>query len=675
MSLAELLAAQAIKRALIVDDVYDAVPTANDIDPGNESWTTFNDDLTPEQRELIRGAYGPAAEKNFGDLIADDAYVAAVWELRGKLGVVVEPVFADYIDDQASDLHFVDLAREKLEAAGLECATSGRNFEDAAQDADLILIDLFFNKGQDEDALVESKERLRHAVARRAASPPLVILMSRSPRLEAKRDEFRDDVGLIDSGFRIIQKSDLDEGDRLERQLARLAENAPDTRSLAQFFTALEDGMNEATARTLRLMRKLRLSDIGQIQQLLLNVEGEPTGSYLVDVFDRVLQHEIEREAGIINSAVALNDFSEAKHPPPFVAGSPDLQELVARLLTQNEERLRLRGSLGGVVTFGDLLTKTDNADLARLQQALLVEMKSDTVLAVMTPVCDLQRDGAPRVLLLVGTVNPLSAGNWSYRDDDRTPAIRLGDELVWIKWNVKHIDTASHEQLTKAFDDGDLVIAARLREAHALELQQKMLSGLGRVGLVAPMPATFPLEVEAYYAGLDGRPVRLDVPALNDGAVCFVGRDKDRNPVPRLVLTEGVCDGLIDALAGLDVEQVAPAARTAFGHVTSSADLRRILTNGMSLKGVTATSWKHIPSETGQTKSIPFMGLLAWNYEIPADPLANKDLNKAGIILLVKDAEQPGSPGLGDAIRSGLVDPEPEADGDGASGTAGPAA
>lgn len=416
--------------------------------------------------------------------------------------------------------------------------------------------------------------------------------------------------------------------------------------------------MKEATARTLRLMRKLRLSDIGQIQQLLLNVEGEPVGSYLVDVFDGVLQHEVERESGIIDSAVILNDFSEAKHPPPFVAGSPDLQELVARLLTQNEERLRLRGSLGGVVTFGDLLTMRENADLARLQQALLVEMKPDTVLAVMTPVCDLQRDGAPRVLLLVGSINPLSAGNWSYRDDDRTPALRLGEELVWIKWNFKHIDTASHEQLTSALDEGDLMIAARLREAHALELQQKMLAGLGRVGLVAAMPATFPLEVEAYYAGVDGRPVRLDVPGVDDGAVCFVGRDKDKNPVPRLVLTEGACDGLIDALAALDVEQVAPSARNAFGHVTSSADLRRILTNGMSLRGVTATGWKHIPSETGQANNAPFMGLLAWNYAITADPLANKDLNKAGIILLVKDAEAPDSPGLGDAIRTGLVQP-----------------
>jgi hypothetical protein len=53
-------------------------------------------------------------------------------------------------------------------------------------------------------------------------------------------------------------------------------------------------------------------------------------------------------------------------------------------------------------------------------------------------------------------------------------------------------------------------------------------------------------------------------------------------------------------------------------------------------------------------------MGLLAWNYTIPDEVIRKSHLNKAGIILLVKDAERPRphAPGLGDAIRSGLVEP-----------------
>lgn len=657
MTLKDLLEAKEIRRALIVDDVCDATPTAGDIDPGNDAWPSFNDDLLPEQRALINEAFPMAAESRFDELVVSDAYVAILWSLRAELGEVTEPLFANYVADQAADQKFIDLARSKLEALGLRCQTIGREFYDAAQDADLILIDLFFNKAQDDAALNESKERLRRALAARIASPPLVILMSRSPRLEDKRDEFRDDVGLIDSAFRIVKKSDLEENERLERQLERLTENVLDSQKLARFFAALDAGMLEATSRTLRLLRKLRLSDIGQIQQLLLNAEGEPTGSYLVDVFDRVLQHEIERQAGIIDSALELNDFAAVNYPPPYVAGSPDLQELVQRLLSQNEERLRLPGAVDALVTFGDVLKAPDDADLEQLRQTLLVDMSPDKVLLVMTPVCDLQRNGAPRILLLVGTCQPLGAREWAYGEDSRTAAIRIDDELCWVKWQLKHIDTVPRAGLDAALEAGDLKIVARLRESHAMEVQQQVLSGLGRVGLVAALPATFSVNVEAYFAAVDEKPRLIDVPELADGAVCFVGRDSDGNQVLRLILTEGGCDGIVDALSLINADQVAEKAHKAFNHVASTPDLRRMLTTGLDLKSANDKSWWHIPSETGAADGIPKMGLLAWNYDIPDHKLEKKDLNKAGIILLVKDAVTEEAPGFGAVVWTGVME------------------
>lgn len=663
MSLTELLAAKGIASAIVVDDVFDAVPTSADIGPTNEAWPNFNDDLTAEHRDQIRAAYPRSADIPFDELIEDDAYVAALWALRDELGAVAEPLFHEYVSDQASDQRFVDLAVGKLTELGLACQTSGRNFGEAAQAADLIVIDLFFNKSQDDSALDESKGRLRQALATRGNNPPLVILMSRSPRLFAKRDEFRDEVGLLDSAFRIIQKSDLETNDKFEIQLERLADNIDDSKKLARFFNALEQGMTAATDRTLKLFRKLSLADVGQIQQLLLNAEGEPAGSYLVDVFDRVLQHEIERETSIINAAIPLNAFSAANYPAPYVSGSPDLQELVARLLAQNNERLRLPGAQDARVTFGDVIMTAQTADSARLRATVPVDIEANTAMLVLTPACDLQRDGAPRILLLVGKVEEIGASSWTYGEDARTAAVRLGAELRWIKWNLKHIDTVSHTQLAKAFEDGDLVVSARLREAHALELQQRLLSGLGRVGLVAPMPATFPVDAEIYYAGTDGVPVRLEVPALAEGAVCFVGRDDKRAPVVRLMLTEPTCDGVTEALAALPDNQVAESARKALAHIKSSPDLRRMLTKGLNLKGARADAWIHIPSETGAAEGVPKMGLLAWNYAFPATTALGKgDLNKAGVIILIKDRQQPGAPGLEDVIRTGLVTAEHDA-------------
>lgn len=658
MSLVDLLAERGILTALIVDDVYDAVPTAADIDPGNDAWSNFNDDLTSEQRARIVEAYPAAASMRFDECVADDKYVAAIWQLRDELGENAAPLFGGYTADQASDENYVRVVKERLEALGLVVGTAGRNFAEAAREVDLIVIDLFFGKAQDPASLDASKRRLREALQSRLANPPLVVLMSRSTRLESKREEFRDDVGLLDSGFRILKKEDLEKTDRLELQLERLAENSTDSHALARLFHTLEIGVRQGAERTLRLLRKLRLSDIGQIQQLLLDAEGQPAGSYLVDVFDRVLQHEIEREAGIIDAALALNNFSAVKYPPPYVSGSADLQELVQRLLTQNENRLRLPGAIDAFVAFGDLLRMTPGANAERLQRAILVDLTSENILLVLTPACDLQRGAAPRILLLVGTVKPLAVKDWSYGDDARTPAIRIDGELRWVKWNLKHIDTVSHSQLEKAFESGDVRLVGRLREGHALELQQRVLAGLGRIGQMAALPATFPVELELSYPDVDGRLTNLDVAALADGAVCFVGRDENGGPMLRLVMTEVICDGVLSALASIEENQVAHQARLAFQHVKSTPDLRRLMVQGLDLKGVNDQAWKEIASETGAENGVRKMGLIAWNYNVPDGKLHRSNWSKAGIVFLIRDAGGPNVPGLGDAIRSGLIEP-----------------
>src|SRR6185369_17579769 len=119
---------------------------------------------------------------------------------------------------------------------------------------------------------------------------------------------------------------------------------------LASFLSAWNYGLNKACERTSMLIRRLDLADYAQIRQLLLSAEGAPTGSYLVDVFDLVLQHEIESETPIINAAIALNSLTSETYPPPYVGGSRDLQNLVYRSLLQGRERLRLVGAEASLV-------------------------------------------------------------------------------------------------------------------------------------------------------------------------------------------------------------------------------------------------------------------------------------------------------------------------------------
>jgi hypothetical protein len=672
VSLVDLLRERGVTRALIVDDACDPIPRARDLQAQQAEWGSFNDDLTLEQRQKINGLYRESA-RPWTEKISDDAYVAVVWGLRHELGTLAEPLFESYIANQSRDLEYVSKAKVALEALGLACEERGRDFADATRTADVVVIDLFLGSAQNEDAFAESKRLLREALAPRRASPPLVLLMSRSNRLEQNRDAFRDDVGLLESGFRVIAKKDLDHSGRLERQLERLAQHAKETAKLARFFDALERGVAGAASRALLLARRLRLSDIAQIQHLLLDFEGEPTGSYLVDVFDRVLQHEIERDREVIAAATALENFPTVNHPPPYVAGSADLQSLVERMLTQNAERLHLRGSVHSSVTFGDVLrlpaayaaerqeavdawAKREDHSQADRPTANPLDIAPKDLLLVLTPVCDLLRDAAqraPRILVLVGTPSPMGRRDWLYGIDNRTVAITIDGVMSYIKWDLKHVDTISWAQLDAALKAKRLEIFARLREAHAHELQQRVLAGLGRVGLAAPMPATFPVDLQAFTLGADNVPVPLVVEEFQDGAVCWVGRDQRGSSVHRLVLTEGACDRLVAALIDVEDSAVAEAARTPLRLARSSAELRRKLESGLDLKGVADRGWSAISvDQKGQATPI---ALIAWNYD-PTVELLREMRPKAGVLILIRDAQAHGGPGLVDLQRNDLA-------------------
>lgn len=656
MTLAELLKAKAVRTALIVDDANDDVPLASDLSGLADEWSTFAADIDDEQRALIDEAYAGDIGTRFDDKIVDDRYVSAVWGLRDRLDGLADPVFERYVASQQADRAYVERLTARLEGLELDCLARGRSFAEEALTRDLVVIDLYLGTAQNKAAFDLSKRLLAEAIAPRSANPPLVLLMSRNEQLPANRDEFRDQVGLIDSGFRVIRKGDIDVGDVLERQIERLADNVVDTRKLAAFFNALDGGIQRAAGRTLEVMRRLKLSDIGQVQELLLEFEGEPPGSYLVDVFDRVLQHEVEAESGIIDAAIALNDVTSVRHPPPYLAGSPQLQDVVRRTLAQNSKRLCLKISADFPVTFGDLIRIGDPdpdpkpadgaaaaADQAAAQRVTgLPIVQEGEVRLVLTPACDLQRGEAPNVLLLVGEVRTLDRAAWRYGPDTRTPAVLIDDELRWISWKLKHVDTIAWKSVRDGLESGAVKIVGRLRESHALEIQQRMLSGLGRVGLVAPMPATFPVQVSIDTLALDGTLRALEVAELNAGSVCYVGRDKGGKTVARLVLTEGACDGVEDALRALDIDQVADAARPAIRLMVESGELRRVLEIGLDVSKTIEilrsgkNGWSSIPAKT-QTHDIPQLGQVAWNFESPATITGNEQ-KKSGVLIRIKD-------------------------------------
>ncbi|PHS19340.1 MAG: hypothetical protein COA78_00370 [Blastopirellula sp.] len=648
MTLEEILKDKGISRALIVDDCFDEIPLANDLADIDAQWANFHDDWDDDIEIAVGSVYEGNLDEPY-ELRSNDAYVEALWNLRKNIGA--EAIFEDYEAAQRFDIEAVARLEAYLGELGLNCVRAGRAFADQPVETDLIVIDLFLGATQDPGAADLSKSGLSRVAKQYGPEMPPVILFSNSSRLAHKKEEYRDVVGLLESGFRILGKSELKTDGALKRQLERLVVNRNETKALAGFLDALEKGMAEASNRTLSLMRGMNLSDLSQVRQLLLEFEGKAMGAYLVDVFDRVLQYEIEGQEAIIAAADELSKLDELSPGPPYLAGEIKTQDLVARMISQAGARLPLGGSDAFPVVFGDVFIEineqVDDNELHlqadqqlgvvdEAQEAVVVPQQDESseVFLVVTPACDLVRGAAESVLLLKGRFRPITDQSWLYKGD-RSPAVSIQGTLCRIDWDLQKYQTREFSNIKGAIDKGELVRVARLRQPHTLELQQKLLTSLGRVGLPAPMPASIKTTIDAYIYGADRKIKRVEVPELSVGSACFVGRDKDANRVVSLVLAEAACENVLKALDNLSEDDVHASGKAALKAMTSSTELIQRLEAGVQLKSPDEGASKEIKVETkgGQVTVLH----LIWNGEQPPDEQPVKSKLLQGLVFHVR--------------------------------------
>ena len=559
--LKELLESRGIREAVVIDDVFDTVPRPEELNDGD--WSNFFDDLSEDGNELLKTLHEGYEEASTDELKASPEFIAVAWENRENLPqAACEHLFRDYEETKNTERGGLEVLVAALEALGLTCARMGRDLDEEARAADLIFIDLFLGFHQSEDDMTRAIQQVGKLVEGRFENPPLVVLMSRSPRLQDKRNEFRDKAGLLGSTFRVVSKADLAKDGTLDTLLARLANHYEDAKRVAGFVQAWDNGLDQARQEFIGILRRLDLSDLAQVRALLLDFEGQNLGEYLLDVADRVLQHEIEDDDATIAAALELNKIDLDRYPAPHLAGSPDLQELVHRMVFLHPDRLQLSADSGKAqLQFGDVLRwKTKDG-----------KQYSDDVSLVVSPACDLVRDGGTeRVMLLSGELQELQPKNWSYKSVPvRTPIVMVPDEdRKWIRWNLKNIQTLDWDELARFFGEDDKVRRiGRLREIYAIEIQQILLAYLGRIGRPANLPVPFPVSISLFYVDAEAKARKLDVEAI-EYAACYVGRGKRPDPVHRLVLTEQACDHIEQALHALDLDTVHNSAKVSLDAV-----------------------------------------------------------------------------------------------------------
>lgn len=651
MTVSDVLKAAGFESALIIDDAFDEIPIAADLVMDAEAWSIFIADIG-DDIEHIEAAFPNYRIMDANALRDSNEFVRAMYGLKDKLRPELwNTLFGSYERDHASDREFLRKLQKRLTNAGLQVITAGRSVPDAGRNCKIVFADLFLGASQQDFDLEESVTRLRNLVAGRESEPPAVVLMSRSSLLKDKKERFRDDAKLVGAMFRVYGKQDLLEGSTVETVLERLATHYADAVRVAAFLAAWESGLAGAAADFMKLIRRLDLSDYSKIREVLLVAEGQPLGSYMLDIFDRILQHEIEGCALTISAAVELSRIDPDKYPTPYIAGSSDLQDMVTRVLWQHSERLQATGNTAGMpVSFGDVLVRKTRLDPASASQ---VPPSQPDVLVVLTPACDLVRKPERRRVLLVGgAMKPIDSKTWRYkRKGISTPILQLpGQQRMFIEWDFDDQRMLDQHELTSLIaQEGPYFTGLRFRESNALELQQRLLSDMGRIGLLSAMPFTFPVEVLLFTADVEGMPRKIDLPTTaSEGGVCITGRDGDGDDFTRLVLTEHSVDEILSAVQKIEEAHVSPRAKDALKRLQASSAFRSLLERGLkappSTKKGSLIPLKVPKAQAGNEQAEDeIVGLIARNPGELSGPFSQNDQRNAAIIIVINDIE-PGS-------------------------------
>ena len=233
-----LLEDSGIRKAAVIDDVYDEVPRPEELDEGD--WTHFFDDLGDPEHAVLSEWYPAYEDTKLDELKASREFVSVLWNNRARLPTPArEHLFNDYETTKSTEQAVLDKLVAALDTLGLTCTRMGRDFNEDAKAADLIFVDLFLGFHQSEGDMEPAISRVSELVCNRAHSPPLVVLMSRSTRGSGRNATiFVTALGLLGSTFRVVSKADLAKDGRLETVLTRLASHYEDAKRVAAFVHA-----------------------------------------------------------------------------------------------------------------------------------------------------------------------------------------------------------------------------------------------------------------------------------------------------------------------------------------------------------------------------------------------------------------------------------------------------
>ncbi len=573
------VAAAGIGSAIIVDDGYDEIPLIQEL-LDEDGWDSFFDDAQGTDAARIEAFFADFDPTAREDLKSDQTFINVLWQHREDVRDLLGGLFDVYQQKAADNAPFLAAAEAALTALGVPYTTHGRDFIDAAVAADLILIDLFLGIQQGADDRLLTVDRLKQAIGQREGSLPSIILMSQVPTIDELAKDFRSDVQLHASAFRHVRKSDLQTPGRVQGLILTLAAHRRDSQALSTFVETWEQKAKEAVGKAASALRKIDIDDLQHIRTMLLRFEGVNTSSYMLDVFDRVLQYEIEAHSEVLEAAVLLDEMADDP-PPLMISNDRDTYAILERTLFVNPNRRSHATGAVWPVTFGDILGPRPGSTI---KPRGFFAGRDDLVFFVASPECDLIRtDGLKTVLLVAGILEEVDMAKPVLGVSGNTTPILTTDgtkryQVTWDFGDLRTVNLTRAKNLLKT--NADAVVLGRLRDVSALGLRQQLLGNVGRVGEMAPLPRSFRFSAEIHYARPDETAQQLVLPAgvMLRGNMLVPRKGRFAN----LIFDSSCENDLTAAILNLDVASVSEGSRPMLNKLKEQTRLRKLFRSGL---------------------------------------------------------------------------------------------
>ena len=614
-----------IRSAIIVDDGYDAIPQVGEL-LDEEGWESFFDDAQGTAAALIEAIFPGYAPEDREELKSNQNFINALWQERGNIGDLLGDLFGTYEHKIQDNRPFLDAAEAAVTALGIPFNRCGRDFVEAAVEADLIVIDLFLGIQQGVHDREFTVDRLKQVIERRGERPlPSIVLMSQVPNVDELAKDFRRDVKLHASAFRHIRKNDLSKPGRMEGLILTLASHRSDSQALATFVETWETKAIEAVHAAAGTLRKIDIDDLQHIRSMLLRFEGLNTSSYMLDIFDRVLQYEIESHSTVLDAALALDEMADDP-APLMISNDRDTYTVLEQTLFVHPKRCAHATGAEWPIAFGDILgPKPGNPVTARG----FFLGREDLVFFVASPECDLiRKDGLTTVLLVAGSLKEIDMAKPGLAvKAETTPVITVAEgkrfQVDWDFGNLHTINLAQAKRLLHK-DRGNVSIVARLREGLALSLRQQLLSNVGRVGELAPLPRSFRFQADLYLPLQKGgtQPIPMPDDVTITGNILIPRRGQ----FVAAIIDSNCEDDLTAALLDLNLENVAHKSREKFLMLKELARIRQIFRSGFQVE---------LPLDRPRAA-----GLLKIGVEQPEKDSAKPKIDKVAMIVKGEAAE-----------------------------------